>query len=72
MGRLQPLPIAEGLWQRICIDFITDLLILGNGHDRIVTFVDPMMKGAHWPACKNTIDAPSFTRIFINDIGHLH
>jgi hypothetical protein len=72
MGLLQPLPIAKGRWQRIGIDFITDLPISGNGHDCIVTFVDHMTKRAHWRACKKTIDAPAFARIFIDDIVRLH
>jgi len=57
MGHLQPLPIAKGHWQRIGIDFITDLPILGTGHDCIVTFVDLMTKRAHWRASKMTIIA---------------
>jgi len=68
MGLLQPLPIAKSRWQRIGIDFITDLPTSGNGHDRIVTFVDHMTKRAHWRACKKTIDAPAFLPIFIDDI----
>jgi len=72
MGLLQPLPIAKGCWQRIGIDFITNLLISGNGHKCIVTFVDHMTKRAHWRACKKTIDTPAFTRIFIDDIVCLH
>jgi len=71
MGLLQPLPLAKGRWQRIDIDFITDLPISGNGHDRIVTFVDHMTNRAHWWACKKTVDAPAFVRIFIDNIGRL-
>jgi len=72
MGLLQPLPIAKAHWQRIAIDFITDLPISGNGHDCIVTFVNHMTKRAHWRACNKTIDAPAFGRIFIDDIILLH
>jgi hypothetical protein len=72
MGLLQPLPIAKGRWQRIGIDFITDLPTSGNSHDCIVTFVDHMTKREHWRACKKTIEAPAFARIFIDDIVRLH
>ena len=58
MGLLQPLPVAEGRWQRIGIDLITDLPVSGSGHDCIVTFVDHMTKRAHWRACRETIHAP--------------
>jgi putative transposase len=72
MGLLQSLPAAEGRWQRIGIDFITDLPVSGSGHDCIVTFVDHMTNRAHWRACRKTIDAPAFARIFIDDIVRLH
>jgi len=72
MGILQPLPIAKGHWQRIHIDFITNLPILGNGHDCIVTYVDHMAKRAQWWSSKKTIDAPAFACILINDIVRLH
>jgi hypothetical protein len=72
MGLLQPLPIAKGHWQRNTIDFITDLPISGNGRDCIVMFVDHTTKRAHWRACKKTINALAFARIFIDDIVRLH
>jgi len=72
MGLLQPLPIAKGRWQRIGIDFTTDLPTSGNGHDCIVTFGNHKTKRAHWPACKKTIDAPAFARISIDDMVRLH
>jgi len=72
MGLLQPLPIAKGRWQRIGIDFITDLPTSGNDHDCIVTFVDHITKRAHWRPCKKTIHAPAFVRIFIDDNVRLH
>jgi hypothetical protein len=71
MGLLQSLPIAKGYWQRIGIDFITDLLISENSHHCIVMFVDHMTKGAHWRACKETIDAQAFGHIFTDNIVHL-
>jgi len=60
MGLLQPLPIAKGRWQRFGIDFITDLVISGNGHDCIVMFVD-IMTAEHIdePARKQSMPRPS-------------
>jgi hypothetical protein len=40
MGLLQPFPVAEGRWQRIGIDCITDLQVSRSGHDCIVMFLD--------------------------------
>jgi len=68
MGLLQPLHIAKGHWERIGIDFITTQPILGNVHNCIVTFVDHIPKRPHCAACRKTIDASAFARIFIEDI----
>jgi hypothetical protein len=40
VGLLQPFPVAEGRWQRIGIDCITDLQVSRSGHDCIVMFLD--------------------------------
>jgi hypothetical protein len=72
MGLFKPLPVATGCWQTIGIDYITDLPVSGSRHDCIVTFVDHMTKRAHWRACRKTIDALAFVRIFIKDIVCLH
>jgi hypothetical protein len=72
MGLLQPLHVVEGRWQRIGIDFKTNLPVSRNGHDCIVTFVDHMTKRAHWRACRKTINGAVFARIFIDDIVRLH
>jgi len=72
MGLLQPLPVAEGRWQRIGINCITDLPVLGRGHDCVVTFANHMTKRVHWRTCTITIDATAFALIFNDDIVHLH
>ena len=72
IGLLLPLPTAKGRWQRIGIDLKTNLLVSGSGHDCVLMFVTHMTKGAQWRACRKTIDAPDFARIFINDIVRLH
>jgi hypothetical protein len=71
-GLLQPLPVAEGRWQRIGIDFVTDLPVSGSANDCIAPFVVHMTKRAHWRACRKTIDTPAFARIFIDNIVSLH
>ena len=71
-GLQQTLPIAKGHWQRMGINFITDLQVSGNGHNRIVTFVDCMTKRKHWRSSCGTINTPVFARIFIEDIVCLH
>jgi hypothetical protein len=72
IGLVQPLPIAKGRWQRIGIDFITDLPTSGYGHDCFVMFVDHIMKRAHRRASKKTMEAAAFVRIIVDDIVRLH
>jgi len=68
MGLLQTFPVAKCHWQRIGIDFITDLAIPETEHDCLILFVDHMATGAYWPACSKTIDTLTFALIFIDDI----
>ena len=72
MGLLEPHPVAKGSWQRMGIDFITNLPVSRSGHDCIVTFVDHMTKRAHWRAGRETIDAPAIVRVFIVNIVRPH
>jgi hypothetical protein len=72
MGLLQPLPIAQRRWQRIGVDFITDLPESSSGNDCIITFIDHLTKRAHWRACKKSLDAAGFAQIFVDEVVRLH
>ena len=71
IGLLQPRPIAKCQWERIGIEFITDLPTSGNGNHCIETFVNHMTKIAHWHARERTIDAMANALIYIDDIARL-
>ncbi|GBG59915.1 hypothetical protein CBR_g66721 [Chara braunii] len=57
-GLLQPLPIAEGRWQSISMDFIGPLRPpTPRGHDAILVVVDRFTKRARFVPCRYAISA---------------
>jgi hypothetical protein len=72
MGLHQPLEIAEGRWERIGVDFITDFPVSQCGNDAVITYVDYFTKRVHWRPCKKTIDAAEFAQRFVDEIERLH
>ena len=72
VGLLKPLPVARGRWERVGVDFITDVPTSSRGNDCIVTFVDHFSKRAHWMPCAKTIDAAEFAQLYLEAIIRLH
>jgi hypothetical protein len=72
MGPLQPLPIADGRWERVGVDFITDFPESASGNGCVVTFVDYLTKRVHWRACKKSLDAAGFATLFVDNVVRLH
>jgi len=72
VGMLKPLPVAQGRWERVGVDSITDVPTSLGGNNCIVTFVDHVSKQAHWMPCTKTIDAAEFAQLFLEAIIQLH
>jgi hypothetical protein len=53
------------------MDFITGLPI-SNKFDSILIVVDRLTKMSHFIPCKKTITGEATTRLFLNNIYHLH
>jgi hypothetical protein len=70
-GLLQPLPIPEGAWQDITMDFI-DGLPLADGANTILVVVDRFTKYAHFVPLKYPYTAPKVARVFVDSIVKLH
>ncbi|KAL4556869.1 hypothetical protein LXL04_035035 [Taraxacum kok-saghyz] len=70
-GLLQPLPVPEGPWQDITMDFITHLP-LSNGKTAIWVLVDRFTKFAHFLALPSHYTSASLATIFLHDIYRLH
>jgi len=72
VGLLKPLPVAQGRWEPMGVDFGTDLPTSFRGNDCIVIFVDHFLKRVHWMPCTKTIDAAEFAHLFLEAIIPLH
>ena len=68
---LQPLPISNGPWLSLFLDFITDLLVSCT-FDSILVVVDKLTKMAHFIPCNKTIIGERTTKLLINHIYHYH
>lgn len=72
VGLLNPLPVARGHWERVGVDFITDVPTALNGNDCIVIFMDHFSKWAHWMPSAKTIDTAEFVQLYMEAIIWLH
>eukprot|EP00253_Pinus_taeda_P004896 PITA_04896 len=71
IGLLQPLPIPEGKWESISMDFITGLPIV-QGKDCIFVVVDRLMKYTHFFAISTHYTAAQVAELFFREIFRLH
>ena len=63
-GNLQSLTIPEAKWQEVSIDFITDLPVVGENEDSIMTVVDRATKMVHLIPCRKTTTAGEAARLY--------
>ncbi|GBG84963.1 hypothetical protein CBR_g39426 [Chara braunii] len=72
-GLLQPLPILEGRWQSISMDFIGPLRPLTpRGHDAILVVVDRFTKHARFVPCRYAISAREVADIVFDRVVRDH
>jgi hypothetical protein len=70
-GLLQPLPIPNGAWQIITLDFIEGLPLSSNV-DYILVVVDKFTKYTHFVALKHPYTTASVARLFMDQVYILH
>lgn len=70
-GLLQPLPIPNGPWQDISMDFI-DGLPKSEGYTVIFVVVDRYTKYAHFMPLKHPFTASKVAKLFMDNIVRLH
>ena len=70
-GLLQPLPIPEGKWECISMDFITGLPMV-QGKDCIFVVVDQLTKYAHFFAISAHYTAAQVAELFFKKVFRLH
>ena len=71
-GLLLPLPIPNGPWGEISMDFITGLPTTSSHNDMIWTIVDRFSKQAYFIACRKTLNAPLVAKLFIKTVFTHH
>jgi hypothetical protein len=70
-GLLQPLPIPEGAWQNISLNFIEGLP-KSEGYNVILIVVDRFTKYAHFLPLKHPFTALSVARVLFDAVIKLH
>jgi hypothetical protein len=69
---LQSLPISEGKWEDISMDFIVGLPKTSKGYDSIWVIVDHFTKVAHFLPVKTLYPTKTYTELYIARILSLH
>ncbi|KAJ9509948.1 hypothetical protein QJQ45_011453 [Haematococcus lacustris] len=71
-GLLTPLAIPYDRWESISMDLITKLPPGEHGFDAIAVFVDRLSKMVHFVPCRESMNAESFARLFIDNVFKHH
>jgi hypothetical protein len=71
MGELQPLPVPEGHWETISVDFIVELPESG-GYDAIMVVVDSAGKWSHFVETVTTVMATGAANLYLHNVWKLH
>ncbi|CAM8924213.1 unnamed protein product [Rhodiola kirilowii] len=70
-GLLQPLPIPDGIWESISLDFIEGLPSSFNKHC-IFVVVDRLSKNAHFMALSHPYTAFDVAQLYLDNVFKLH
>jgi hypothetical protein len=70
-GELQLLPVLEGCWETISLDFIIELLESG-GYDAIMVVVDSAGKQSHFLETVTTVMGARAANLYLCNVWKLH
>ena len=71
-GKLLPLPVPDGIWDDISMDFVGPFPMTSRQHDFVLVVVDRLSKMAHFLPCKSSIKASEVARLFVDRVWCLH
>ncbi|GLB33349.1 putative retrotransposable element tf2 155 kda protein type 1-like [Lyophyllum shimeji] len=71
MGQLHPLPIPEGRWSVVSVDFIVELPE-AHGYDAVMVVVDSVGKRAHFIPTHTTCTAMGVANLYRKHVWKLH
>ena len=70
-GELVPLETPQGRWEKVSVDFITELPD-AHGFDAIMVTVDLVSKRAHFMPTTTSVDAEGSARLYYQNVWKLH
>ena len=69
---LQPIRIPEWKWDRITMDFVVGLPLIGRKHDSIRVVVNRLTKSAHFLPVRTNYSLDKLVELYIEKIVQLH
>nr|GEV65962.1 putative reverse transcriptase domain-containing protein [Tanacetum cinerariifolium] len=69
---IHPLPVPDGPWEDVSLNFLVGLLKTQRQKDSVMIVVDRFSKMAHFIACAKTYDARQIANLYFQEIVRLH